>query len=407
MACRPAGDESMNNDIRELWQINKYLWMSLGFVLVYLVVAEMQGLVSAPLWSAWLLFAMAIFEGASRSYFAYRRGGTLDRGWAWFYTYIDIALISVAVGITRGLDSDLWLLYFVVLIFESLYQTPRAKHILDVSIIVAYLLATLPFQLLTVPQPMPWSVFTRVFVSRLFFLILVSALGRRISSNAAERSRELLLLREQMATAEERARIAREIHDGLGHALVSTILRLELCARLIRTSPDEAEAMLKEEIPALRAAWNEGRDLAFHLRPWETDAPEEASLAETLRRHIGRFAERTGASVTLRVEGGGNPMSQAAMFGLTRIVQEALTNAVKHAHATAIEVTLTDSPQGGLACAIADNGKGFAVDAPGAGVGLQAMRERAETLGGAFAIESAPGSGTKITVVLSDRVNRD
>jgi len=82
-------------------------------------------------------------------------------------------------------------------------------------------------------------------------------------------------------------------------------------------------------------------------------------------------------------------------------VQEALTNAVKHAQATVIEVVLTDTPQGGLVCTITDNGKGFDAAASTAGFGLQAMRERAEALGGLFAIESAPGRGTKIMVTLA------
>jgi len=381
----------MDSNTRALWQINKYLWMTLGFVLVYLLIARAQHLLDVPVGVAWGLLGLAVLEGASRTYFAYRRGGSLAGRWAWFYTFLDILLISAAIAITRGLDSDLWLLYFVVMIFESLYTTPQRKRILDVGIILAYLLATLPYQLLTTPPPAPWPVFYRILAVRLFFLVLVSAIGRRISENAEAHSRELLLLREQRAAAEERARIAREIHDGLGHALVSTILRLELCARLLRRAPDEAEGILQEEVPALRAAWNEGRDLAFHLRPWEADSTPEEGLPAILRRHLGRFAERTGLSVSLKAEEADWRLAPSVTFGLMRIVQEALTNVARHAQASAIEVTLASTPKGGIVCTICDNGKGFVVEEQTAGFGLRSMRERTEALGGTFTITSVAG----------------
>ncbi|HLV81677.1 MAG TPA: sensor histidine kinase, partial [Chthonomonadaceae bacterium] len=223
------------------------------------------------------------------------------------------------------------------------------------------------------------------------FLILVSAIGRRISENAEAHSRELLLLREQRAAAEERARIAREVHDGLGHALVSSILRLELCARLLRCAPDEAETILQEEIPALRAAWNEGRDLAFHLRPWESEVAPEEDLPAILRRHLGRFAERTGLRINLQAQERDWRLSPPVMFGLMRIVQEALTNVARHAQATTIEVTLSATPQGGIVCAVCDDGKGFSAAEPSSGFGMRSMRERAEALGGAFSISSRAG----------------
>src|SRR5581483_8493298 len=267
----------MDSDLRQLWQLNKYLWMCLAFVLLYLPVAQAQGIVTAPACFAWLVFGLGLADGAARTYWGYRRGGALPVGWAWGFTYLDLLLISLAVSITGGLQSDLWLLYFVVMIYESLYAAPLTKRLMDLSVCAAYLLATLPHQP-ALALSLPPAVYARILATRLFFLVIVSALARRISANALARHQELMLLREQMAAAEERARIAREIHDGLGHALVSSILRLELCARLIGRAPAEAEALLKEEIPALRAAWNEGRDLAFHLRPWEMDASREGGI---------------------------------------------------------------------------------------------------------------------------------
>jgi signal transduction histidine kinase len=391
-----------NNRRRELWQVNKYPWMCLAFLLIYLPIAAAQHVFTAPIGAAWGVFGLALVDVASRTVIAYRHDGHLSTYWSWFYTYLDIVLITIAVAITGGIQSDLWLLYFVLMIFESLYVTALIKRLMDLNVTAAYLLATLPQQL-HAASALPADVYGRIFATRLFFLITVSALGRRLSANAEARNRELLLLREQMAVAEERARIAREVHDSLGHALVSSILRLELCSRLISREPAEAEAILKAEVPALRAAWNEGRDLAFHLRPWEMDAAGEGGLADTFRRHIGRFAERTGLSVNLSIEGTDWRLRPEVAFGLTRIVQEALTNAARHAQPSVIEVRLARSAQGEIQCTIRDDGKGFDTAVGQTGVGLLAMRERAEALGGTLEVTSAPGAGTTVIAIIREQ----
>ena len=392
----------MDNTTRQMWQLNKYLWMSLAGVLLYIPIAWAQGVFEAPFWVVAALFGVGVAEGGTRSYLGYQHGGMLGaRTSAWF-NYAEIGMITVGIAISGGIHSDLWLLYFVTMMFESLYATSRRKRLLDLHITAFYLLGTLPRQLLA-PHPDVPGVYARLFATHIFFLIIVTALGRRISVQNEERERELALLREQRAGAEERARIAREVHDSLGHALVSIILRLELAARLVSRSPDEAESILKEEIPALRAAWNEGRDLAFHLRPWEQDANGE-NLPDLLRRHIARFAERAGLIVDFNVEGDDWQLRPALTFGLTRIVQEALTNAARHAQATHLTVTLTCLPrktnEKQIECTIQDNGVGFDANIQAQGVGLQSMRERAEALGGEFTIQSASGIGTMVKVVI-------
>lgn len=393
---RMASEGRKITSLRQLWQVNKYLWMSIAFVLLYLPMAQSQGLLSAPVEYAWALLLLGLLDASARTYLAIRRGGTLPDSWAWVFTLFDILLISFSIYITRGLGSDLWLLFFVVMIFESLYATPLQKRLLDSVVSVAYLLATLPYHLNHPHELSTWE-YARIVFSRLFFLILVSALGRRLSADTEARNREIALLHEQMATTEERARIAREVHDGLGHALVSSILRLELCARLIRKAPEEAEEILRAEVPALRAAWDEGRDLAFHLRPWELDVAREG-LADTLRRHAGRFAERTGLVINLKAEESACQLRPEKAFGLTRIVQEALTNIARHAQATTVDVALTCEPDGRVTCVIQDNGIGMQSTEKSGGFGLQAMRERAQALGGDFILESTPASGTRITV---------
>lgn len=392
--------EARSPAVRSLWQINKYLWMTLGFLLVYTVVAEAQGLIRVPIAAAWLLFVAAFTSGATRTYLAWRKSGVLSDPLARLFTTIDILLIAIAIHFTGGLESDLWLVYFVVMIFELMFSTRQQKRLILASIFIAYLCATLPNVLPSHAATLSLAAYLRILGSRLFFLTLVGSLSRRISRNTLDHDRELSSLREEMAASEERARIAREVHDGLGHSLVSVILRLELCRRLLARAPEEAESLLQEEILSLRAAWNESRDLAFHLHPWEKGTTTE-TLPDTLRRHLSRFAERTGVRAELHLAEPLRPLPPNTIFGLLRIVQEALTNAAKHAQASRIDVTLRAVPEdSSLHCTIADDGVGFDTAAPAAGIGLESMRRRAEALGGALQIVTAPGNGVRIEVEL-------
>jgi signal transduction histidine kinase len=370
------------------WQTNKYLWMTLLFVAVYVPFASRQGKLSVSIPLAYGLFALALINGAIRTWSAWTLGGANDDRRSWVFNLIDMALISVGVYITGGIESDLWLLYMVLFISEALYATHMQTRLVLAILCLCYLTVTLPAQ---------WSAsYALTLASRLFFLILVARFARRLAYNREERNRELAALREQIAASEERARIAREVHDGLGHALVSIILRLELSLRLLKKDPSQTEEILKEEIPALRAAWNEGRDLAFHLRPWESDP---AGFVPGLRRHLSRFAERTGIAVEMQFSQEKISLPAEMEMGLTRILQEALTNIAKHARATGVSVHITMEGRR-LRCVVRDNGVGFAVEAEDKGFGLNAMRERAERLGGQFQLSSRSEGGTTIEVTL-------
>lgn len=369
--------------------------MTLGFVLLYIPLAFVQGLFIVPTWVVWGLFGLAVMDGAGRTVLALRCGGTLSLRVSWVFTILELGLIAAATGITGGVRSELWLLYFVVIVFESLYATPEAKRLLNVLIIVSYFVAAGSVQFQAAHRIADTD-FWRIVIVRVLFLILVGSLGRRISATVTERNREIAHLREEVAVGDERARIAREVHDGLGHALVGSILRLELASKLVKRSPDEAETILKEEVPAIRAAWSEGRDLAFHLRPWEM---ANRDLAETLRDHLRRISDRTGIVTEFKSGSDLDSIEKEKAFAVTRIVQEALTNIAKHAEASQVTVTL-EKQKNRLLLTIQDNGKGFDTQKIQNGVGLASMRERAEAFGGSLAVDSAFGKGTILTAQL-------
>jgi two-component system NarL family sensor kinase len=300
-------------------------------------------------------------------------------------------LISVAVRVTGGLESDLWLLYFVLAISEGLFSSSPQTTLLSALMVGGYALGVWP--------DMSETGFWAAAITRMFFLVTVSSFGLRLSTDRVRRSNELARLKEQVAASDERGRIAREIHDSLGHALVSSILRLELAARLVRKKPDEAEQILQEETPALRAAWNEGRNLAFHLRPWE---PDNAGFAAGLRKHVARFAERTGLVVDLRLSDSPWQLRPEVEVCVTRILQEALTNVAKHAQAEHVHIWL-DEARGAVTLAIEDDGIGFDPQVLEHGFGLRAMRDRAENCGGSLTVSGADVQGVHIEAAIPAR----
>lgn len=378
----------MKSSNRDLWEVNKYLWICLIFAAWFIQAAKARNWITVPLPYAYGVYAVAIANGAARSYRGFKYGGN-EGIYGWWFTLVDLVLISVAVRITNGIYSELWLAYYVLLVSEALYSTRVQTSALNACIVACYIAATWFMR----DAPNYWI----TVGTRMFFVVVVGSFGLRLSTDRERRQRELARLNEQVAASEERARIAREVHDGLGHALVASILRLELCRRLMKRDPAQAEAILEEEVPALRAAWNEGRNLAFHLRPWDTDP---AGFAHGLRRNVSRFAERTGIAVTLNMDDS-RPWSLPGEveMALTRILQEALTNIARHAQAS--EVTIDVEETGGrIRCRVVDDGVGFEAEAKAASFGLNAMRERAVKLGGEFQMSSRPGAGACIEAAI-------
>lgn len=376
----------------EGWRANRYVWLALAFAGAYVPVAVAMArarghVASLPLAAGLVICAIASAGG--RTYLAWRAGGhnPTVRGWAFDVT--DMVLISAGVRATGGLDSELWLIYFLLLTSESLWAGKREAWLLFGLSAVGYSLAAW--------SPASPYASAAVIVPRLFFLYVVAAFVRQLTVTREQRNRELAALREDVAAGEERARIAREVHDGLGHALVACILRLDLCARLVRRDPEQAAQILDDEVPALRSAWNQGRDLAFHLTPWSLGP---GGLVEDVRTHAGRFAERTGVIVEVTGDLPADAVGADAALGLLRILQECLTNVARHASATKVVVQLAGEGPGRVACTVQDDGVGFDESSVSAGIGIGNMRARAERLGGALSVSSRPGSGTVVRVVM-------
>lgn len=215
-----------------------------------------------------------------------------------------------------------------------------------------------------------------------------------------EAVRQKLLRRVIEAGEDERKRLARELHDQTGQLLTSLIAglgALESCA------PDEACRNKLVELRALAAqTLEEVHDVSLALRP---SALDDAGLVAALQNHCENFARRFNVEVDCQAVGlnGGDRLPAELEVTLYRIVQEAITNAVRHGRATAVHVLLQRKDSAVLAV-IEDNGEGFDVAAWRTGalganrLGLLGIEERAALLGGTLRIESAPGRGTRLFV---------
>jgi two-component system, NarL family, sensor histidine kinase DevS len=192
----------------------------------------------------------------------------------------------------------------------------------------------------------------------------------------------------------ERRRLARELHDETGQALTSTLLGLKAIEEARSEEEMRAAAATLRELVV--ATLQDVRNLAVELRP---KALDDFGLVPALERLAQSFAEQTGIGVDFEAGGlGKERLPGDVETALYRIVQECLTNVVKHSHARRVSILLTRRDHA-VAAVVEDDGQGFEPGrVPDEGVGLLGMRERIALLDGRLEVESQPGSGTTLLV---------
>ncbi|MFD8986070.1 GAF domain-containing sensor histidine kinase [Streptomyces sp. NPDC059564] len=203
-----------------------------------------------------------------------------------------------------------------------------------------------------------------------------------------ERSRELTI-------AEERSRLAHELHDAVSQKLFSLRLTAQAAAALVDRDPARAKDELQQVAVLAAEAADELRAAVTELRPAALD---EDGLVATLRNHVRVLDRAHTAAVTFTCDGvRALPASQEE--ALLRVAQEALHNALRHSGADRVEVTLARTSGGGAVLRVRDGGRGFSpstVRTAGRHLGLVSMRDRASGAGGRLEVHSEPGEGTTI-----------
>ncbi|RZT38418.1 cache domain-containing protein [Cupriavidus agavae] len=234
-------------------------------------------------------------------------------------------------------------------------------------------------------------------------LVAASGLALNISEHReADAKLRQLAQRVVQSQEEERARLSRELHDGISQLLVSVKLVLEAATNRIRTAPSEGAAVapiLGMALNRLDSVFNEVRRVAHNLRPALLDDLGLFAALEHLAREM-----QAGSTLTVAVtqDGAPRPLGDEQATALFRIAQEALTNVERHAHATHVAVQL-EYGASATRLTVRDNGTGFDVARmqhdPLRGIGLRNLRERMAALGGQFDVVSTP-AGTRLVAAL-------
>ncbi|MBD1913258.1 response regulator [Leptolyngbya sp. FACHB-8] len=202
---------------------------------------------------------------------------------------------------------------------------------------------------------------------------------------------------EAMAAIEERNRIAREIHDSLGHSLTALTVQLQASISVLQTDPVQAQVFLTQAYQLSKTAMLEVRQSVKTLR---ADQPDQASLEATILDLVEGFRQVTGIIPLVQIDIK-KCISLSVSRTIHRIVQEALTNISKYAQATQVQIDLVTIRQASGDClclTLKDNGKGFDCHQHTAGFGLQGMQERVSALAGEFHLTTASGAGCQIEV---------
>jgi len=253
-----------------------------------------------------------------------------------------------------------------------------------------------------------WSILPWMLVSLVVSLLFGIWIERVIaeSQQRAVLIQELHAARDELAEAHhsagvmaERERMAREIHDTLAQGMTSIVMLSQTGAAELARGGEGVAARFAQIEATARENLAEARALVAAFTPV---ALSEATLTEVLRRQGERFAAETGLDVRVSLdldESEVIALPQSQQVVLLRAAQEALANVRKHARATSVLISLGLS-EGRVSIEIRDDGSGFEVAEPSTGFGLAAMRGRVEESGGTVQVESSPGRGTTVQVLI-------
>ncbi|MBD2250846.1 sensor histidine kinase [Nostoc parmelioides] len=322
------------------------------------------------------------------------------------YTVFEIILIFIT-GLFEGRSARMFPFLYIILVTRSclIFKLPGRLSVTltSFSLFLFTLINRLPRSPLPLQAQERFRFFTLsltlVFgLSLIFVLLLMNSLlserqSREELAVANEKLSQYALRIENQATLEERNRIAREIHDSLGHSLTALNLQLETALKLAQSNPNKAQTFL---VRAKELGSKALQDVRNSVSAMRSHPLQGKTLEQAIDIIAADFEQNTGIILTSSFNLD-YKLSTEVSTAIYRIIQESLTNISKHARATEVilEVSLN---RGSLSLIIRDNGRGFNIQQNTTGFGLQSMRDRTLALGGKFAINSVVGDGCQITV---------
>jgi signal transduction histidine kinase len=325
-----------------------------------------------------------------------------------WYTLLELGLL--VLGTFVGGIRLFSLLYIILVIRTCLIFAPIGQAVVALAAFL-FNLSTLVFYLryAKLPIELPEQVVSRGIIlflcliflfglSLIFILLLMNAiLSERKSLEqlaiANEQLRRYALRIEDQATLQERNRIAREIHDSLGHSLTGLNIQIETALKLLTIDPQQSKNFLVSAKKLGTSALAEIRSSVSLLRSMPL---QEGELKPFLDELIQTFHRTTGISPSCHLDISPS-LSGDQRTAIYRIIQESLTNICKYSNAKAVHIELCCTAST-CKLSVQDDGIGFDMSQNTTGFGIQGMRERTLALGGSFQAMSQPGAGCCITV---------
>lgn len=310
----------------------------------------------------------------------------------WIFAFVDFTCIVFGLRLTGALHSPLWIVTFVVVAGETILEDRLVATLTRLVACIALLLGTLP----TPIETKDWFGYALEMFVRMGLIIAVSSVMRRLRVQAEIAQSEVAALRSDLALSDQRASLSREIHDSIGNALAATVLRMEVMGRLREKDGDMQGAdLFREEADVVRQSMQQIRDWTFLNHPWSVDAP----LSEVLSREVSRWSRRTGIQVQINGSSEIDRLGTHQTIPVLRIVQESLTNVVRHGVNVDIVNITVKLTSNNISITISDNGTCASTQDGSSGLGMESMRGRANSLGG-FLTTNATDKGFAVQVDL-------
>lgn len=323
---------------------------------------------------------------------------------------IDIALVYVLEYNSRLLINYFFHSFYIVIMLEAALSLDLRRGI---AIGAAAVMVSLIKYIYLI-----YYKFNLSNVSQLAFFLMVNVLILVIAGfaqhNKQEKERKDILYKElldahrqlkqytdevnRLTVVEERNRIARDIHDSLGHNMTALIMQLQMAEHLLKEDIPKAEGLLANAVRTAKESLAGIREVVETLR----GAGTALAPAEAMRKLVNEFSVKTGVEIGLDINGEAAMQDSAANIAVYRIIQEAMTNAVRHGKATRISVSIDYSSES-IAFSVRDNGLG--AEKVTEGYGLKGIRERVEAFGGK--VEFGAGDGFYIKGTLYLEVKND
>ncbi len=308
---------------------------------------------------------------------------------------VDLVLIYILETNSRLLINYFLHSFYIILLFEAAV-TLEIKHGIIIGI-ADILVSMVKFIYLTYFRFNLSSISQMVFFFTISILILIVAIFAQ--HNRQEKEKKDMLYRElldahkklkeytdevqRLSAVEERNRIARDIHDNLGHSMTALIMQLQMAEHYLMTDSPKAQELIADSVKAAKDNLSGIREVVETLR----GAGQSSSPAAALREVAEKFSESTGTAIDLKIEGT-MPDNQKIFNAIYHILQEAMTNAVRHGKASEIsaEINYLDDV---VRFVIRDNGRG--TDDIAEGYGMRGIRERVKELNGDVEFKSENG----------------